>query len=205
MSKPPEEGEIWEWRAFGHLKPDLLEKVRTRPVRMGVLNLPGEDIYLVSPTSDQNLKLRKWREGWVLKFKLLLTTAPRSIELYTETAGWVYGFPISQDLLDQAARLLGTTLPDQSRALTSVGCDELLEALSHSSPPVTSVGVKKIRSQYEFEGGWVELAQVEFPRHKTEAISIHSPDHKVVERILDELEPTDLDVLNYVEACRRWS
>src|ERR1700730_7942310 len=53
MTKPPEEGRIWEWRAFGHLSETLAAKVRAYPVRFS--DLRGDDIYLISPHSDQNV------------------------------------------------------------------------------------------------------------------------------------------------------
>src|SRR4030095_12986916 len=67
MSKSPEEGKIWEWRAFGKLSEALVARVRAHPVRMVLLNIQGEDLYLISPDSDQNVKLRRNVGGWVLK------------------------------------------------------------------------------------------------------------------------------------------
>ena len=78
MTKPSEEGQIWEWRAFGEITDELAAKIRSYPIRLGVSDIDGEDIYLVSPNSDQNVKFRKYPGGWVLKFKLLLQKAVTS-------------------------------------------------------------------------------------------------------------------------------
>ena len=205
MAKNPEEGEIWEWRAFGTPPDKSLEAIRTRPIRMGVKDLPGEDIYLFSSLSDQNVKLRLWRGEWVLKLKLLLTTAPRGIELYSETAGLVYKFPAGADLLTHVTRLLGVKLssaPDLSAPLAS---DQFIQALAEASPPVSTARVVKVRSQFEFNRGWVELADATFPRRRVHSLSIHSATTNGVEEILDEIGPgEELEVMNYVEACRRW-
>jgi hypothetical protein len=55
MSKPPEEGEIWEWRAFGQPSETTLKLILDHPIRMGVKDQQGEDLYLISPISDQNV------------------------------------------------------------------------------------------------------------------------------------------------------
>jgi len=139
----------------------------------------------------------------VLKFKLLLTTTARRIELYTETAGWVYKFPIRPKLLSQAAQLLGTVVPSGPSAKLSA--EELIEALACGTPPIREVRVAKLRSQFQFEGGWVELADARFPSQSVQSLSIHSPKTEVVETILDLLETDpEMEVMNYVEACRRW-
>ena len=205
MAKAPEEGEIWEWRAFGQPSDATLNIICNQPIRMGVKDHPGEDLYLISPTSDQNVKLRQWRDGWVLKFKLLLTTAPHAIELYTETAGWVYRFPIGRKLLNHAAQLLGTKLDHIPKSSTKLSSEEFIDALAHATPPIGEVRVVKVRSQFDFEDGWVELADARFPNRSVQSLSIHSLRTEVVETILDQLGTCpEMEVMNYVEACRRW-
>ncbi|MGH9829498.1 MAG: hypothetical protein ACREDR_40290, partial [Blastocatellia bacterium] len=58
MSKPPEEGRIWEWRAFGSLPRNITAQVEGFPVRAGLNRVPDLDIYLISQTTNQNVKLR---------------------------------------------------------------------------------------------------------------------------------------------------
>ena len=72
MSKPPEEGQIWEWRGFGEVSREIATHVESLPIRNGIRDLPGTDVYLIPPTSEQNVKLRLTDRGWVLKFKRLL-------------------------------------------------------------------------------------------------------------------------------------
>jgi hypothetical protein len=204
MAKAPEEGEIWEWRAFGRVDEKLASQILAHPIRMGIHNHRGIDLYLISEASDQNVKLRKWGAEWLLKLKLLVDKAQRAIELYSESSTTVYGFPISADQLQFAARLLGVhpkTSPDKN----SFTDEEFINALVSSSPPATRVEVSKMRSQFDFDGGWVELAHVTFPAKTVQSLSIHSPDRATVERILDSFEPgAELEAMNYVEACRRW-
>lgn len=205
MTKPPEEGRIWEWRAFGPISAMLAEKVRAYPIRLGLSDLRGEDIYLVAADSDQNVKLRRYANGWVLKLKLLFETKARPFELYNESAEFTYYFPVSCDTLKEAARLLGVTLPGSTASTTSFAEAEFVKALAKSSPPVAESRVSKRRSQYQFENGWLELADVNFETRDTQSLSVHSPDIDVVRRMVDRLQPgTELEPMNYIEACRRW-
>ena len=205
MIKAPEEGRIWEWRAFGHISDRLAAKVHAYPIRMGISGLKGEDIYLISPASDQNVKLRSSAAGTYLKFKLLLETRPGGFELYRESVQYNYPFPISFEVLEEAARLLKVTLPDEALVSTSFSEDDSVGALAVSSPPAVRTDVKKVRSQYQFDGGWIEIGVVEFSRERVQTISIHSQDLESVAQMVEKLEPGDeLEVMNYIEACRRW-
>jgi hypothetical protein len=205
MSKAPEEGKIWEWRAFGRISDEMAAKVRAYPIRLGISNLPVKDVYLISPLSDQNVKLRWYLTGLYLKFKLLLDAKPGQVELYSESIQYTYPFPLSFETLEKAARLLLVTLPDTISAADTFTPDDTLSALAASSPPAVRVNVKKVRSQYQFGGGWIEMADAEYGRNRVQTISIHSEKLELVERMVESLQPGDeLEVMNYVEACRRW-
>jgi len=204
-TKPPEEGEIWEWRAFGRVSASLAALIRAHPVRMGILDHQGEDIYFVSPTSDQNVKLRRWGGRWVLKLKLLLAKADHSMELYSETSNMVFPFPVQASALYRAAQLLDVSLGSSPAEDEMLGDERFIESLVNSDPPARRVDVSKTRSQFDFEGGSVELAEVSFPTAHKQTISIHSTDMESVKKILSILEPgPELEAMNYVEACRRW-
>ena len=205
MIKPPEEGRIWEWRAFGRVSDSLAARVRAYPIRLGISDLRGEDIYLVAPNNDQNVKLRRYSSGWVLKFKFLFETKPGPFEHYDESAEFTYRFPVPQATLKDAARLLGVTLPEAVFQTASFDEERFVNALVESSPAITQTRVSKKRSQYQFEGGWLELADVEFARQRVESVSIHSPQLRVVKEALKRLQPDDeMEAMNYIEACRRW-
>ncbi len=204
MAKAPEEGEIWEWRAFGRVDERLASQVLAHPIRMGVHNHRGTDLYLISEASDQNVKLRKWGAEWLLKLKLLVDKAERAIELYSENSTMVFRFPVTEGELLFAAHLLGVQ-PKTPLDNNSFTDEEFINALVSSSPPAARVEVSKVRSQFDFDGGWVELAHVNFPRKTVQSLSIHSRERETVEKILDSFElGAELDAMNYVEACRRW-
>src|SRR5262245_21147485 len=140
--KAAEEGEIWEWRAFGRIPESLKKKIKSLPVRRDLFgrelaNLYGQDLYLISPTSDQNIKLRKAGEGWFLKFKLLLTTEAHLIELYLESEKKTYQFPLQASIVKETANLLKTTLPPIEIGDEGLEHDPFIEILAQSTPPVS--------------------------------------------------------------------
>jgi len=205
MSKSPEEGKIWEWRAFGTLSDDLVTRVRAYPIRMGIKDIQGEDLYLISPDSDQNVKLRRSPGGWVLKFKLLFDTRTAPIELYSESVEYTYPLPVPLNRVKEAAVLLATGLPRTILGEDQLfDSDKLIKALAGSSPPIVETTVSKIRSQFAFENGWFELAEVDFEQHSTQSISVNSRELDVVKEVTKQIDSGKLEVMNYVEACRRW-
>jgi hypothetical protein len=205
MMKPPEEGEIWEWRAFGRVGDSLAEEVRAYPIRLGVSGIRGDDIYLVAPHSNQNVKLRQYASGWILKLKLLIETLPGAFELYKESGEFTYPFPVSPKALEDAARLLEVEPPKATLTIGSLNEEAFVRALAESSPAVVETRVSKRRSQYQFENGWLELADVTFLTHQVQSISIHSPDIEIVKEMVIRLQPgDDMEPMNYIDACRRW-
>jgi hypothetical protein len=101
--------------------------------------------------------------------------------------------------------LLRVTLPDGASAHGAFTPDDTVRVLAAASPLVVPVKVEKVRSQYQFDDGWIEMADAECGRHRVQTISIHSEKLEVVERMVENLRPGDeLEVMNYVEACRRW-
>jgi len=205
MTKQPEEGKIWEWRAFGALNDTLRETVQAYPIRSGILDHHGEDIYLIAPHSDQNVKLRRNANRWILKLKLLVATRSRPFELYDESADFTYEFPMPLDILKEAARLLEVILPDIALSTEEFPEAEFVKALKNSTPAAADIWVSKTRSQYQFENGWVELADVSFAKRGTQSLSVHSRNLDVVKEMVERLQPGDeMKPMNYIEACRRW-
>jgi hypothetical protein len=212
MIKAPEEGYIWEWRAFGKLNHTLVDKIKAHPVRLddngnSLANILGQDLYFISPDSDHNIKLRKSiGSDWILKFKLLLATEAHSIELYQESDKIIYRFPVRRAVVEETAELLKTTLPEHFPTSGKIDADLLIQILKDSTPQVDNVLVGKIRTQYQLANGWVELADVTFPNHRTQSISLHAFERREVENLLIEYPPGDeLEVMNYLQACRRWA
>jgi len=203
--KLPEEGKIWEWRAFGRPDPEFISRVRALPVRDGLVDHPDEDIYLISPSSDQNVKLRRLGDRWVLKFKELIEKGADSIELYREGMDMVYEAPVTGDVLVAAAVLLRTELPGPLSPTERLDQEQIGALFANSTPPIAILTVPKVRSQFLVVGGWVELADVQFARGAKQTISIHSPERQFVEKNLKLLEPAgELSVMNYIDACRTW-
>jgi len=210
MDKPPEEGRIWEWRAFGSLTEELVKSVNRYPIRSGLQNIAGEDIYFISPTNDQNVKLRRSSTGWVLKFKILLESRPLegiqgNFELYDESLRFTYLLPVGVQPLRDAANLLSVTLPKDLQIKAVYDREDFSAVLARANPAVVSVRVTKRRSQLAFDGGWIELADISFPGRETQSLSLHSPVLEEVTRMAEMIGAIPgLEPMNYVAACRRW-
>jgi hypothetical protein len=205
MTKAPEEGQIWEWRAFGQMSDALIARVRAHPIRMGIKDAAAEDVYLISPGSDQNVKLRQSGGQWVLKFKLLLKKESNGMELYSESSNMIFSFPVGLDRMSMAEKLLAVTLPEAELSVDSFDRERFIDIFKHASPAAKIIEVSKVRSQFDMNIGWIELADMKFPHGQSQSISLHSADMKSVEAMMDELKPdAALEVMNYVEACRRW-
>jgi hypothetical protein len=205
MTKAPEEGKIWEWRAFGQINDRLAAQVTAHPIRLSVSNVRGRDVYFISPTSDQNVKFRPSESGIYLKFKRLLEKRANAFELYYESAQQTFGFPIHRVILKEAARLLETTLPDSINAQEIFTEAEMTHALALATPPIPRIEINKVRSQYRVNHGWIEMAEVEYNGQRTQTVSLHAEHIETVEEMLSQLELNEeLEPMNYVERCRRW-
>ena len=182
----------------------MAEKIRTNPVRFGILDDLYEDSYLISPESNGNVKLRQSAGTWILKLKYLIEAQPGGIELYRENPALVCEFPVTPERIGEAARLLKVGLQDDftgGRYLFTR--EQFLDILSVSNPPVKLVTLPKTRSQFKYDEGWIELASVKFPHGQEQTISVNAYNLSVVQMILQDIKPgPGLRVMNYVDACR---
>lgn len=203
MSKPSEEGKIWEWRAFGRISDELAAKVRAYPIRFR--EVQGDDIYLISPLNDQNVKLRRSAEACVLKLKFLLDASESPFELYREAADFTFPFPVEFSSLQSTADLLEVTLHENRDPDERLTVSQFVRFLTESDPAAVETLVSKKRSQYQFDQGWLELADIRFAKVQTQSISIHSRELQVAKDMVSALGRYEgLEAMNYIEACRRW-
>jgi hypothetical protein len=196
--KPSEEGWFWEWRAFGDVPEEVAARVAAREVR-GAPGVENEDLYLISALTDQNVKLRE--DGGQLKLKPMLARLDDGFELYEETERLVFPMPAAPGAVRMACGLLGVAF----EAARPLALDELLGRLAAEAPEVTAVRVRKRRTQYAAGDGWIELAELEFPRAAVRTLGIQSPRLDLTRALRDEVDPDRaLEPLGYVAACRRW-
>lgn len=196
---------IWEWRAFGRVGPELERWFHSHPIRMGIRGQEGYDEYFISPAGEQNVKIRRYRTGAVLKFKFLLARADDGIELYAENPDYTYRFPVKVEHLQKSARLLGVELGRVEPEPSHLTAERFTERLTRPGLGVSFIGVRKRRWQFLCDGGWLEMADIAIKEHKVQTISAHSPDLDIIQGIKTGLELGDgLEVMNYVMACRRW-
>ena len=197
--KPTEEGWFWEWRTFCVVPDEVADRVRAFELR-GDPVVENADLYLISTLTDQNVKLRE--DGGLLKLKPLLARLDGGFELYEETARLVFEMPAPPDAIRMAGGLLGVAL----EVAAPLGLDDLLARCAADAPEVRAVHVRKRRTQYAARDGWLELAELEFPRETVRSLGIQSRRLDRTRALRDEVDPDGLlEPLGYVAACRRWS
>jgi hypothetical protein len=195
--KPSEEGWFWEWRAFGVVPEPVAARVRAHETR-GEPDVEGDDLYLVSSLTDQNVKLRA--DGGLLKLKPRLAALADGCELFEETARLIWTTPVPAAAVAKAAALLGVAV-DAGEPLDA----ERLRRAFEAAPEVRLVRARKRRTQYAIGEAWVELADVVFPRGAVRTIGVQSPRLDETRRVRDLVDPDGLlSPLGYVDACRRW-
>jgi hypothetical protein len=100
---------------------------------------------------------------------------------------------------------LETAAPGDLGAIQSFGEEGFTRTLFTCRPAIKRVEVSKTRSQFVVLNGWVEVADMIFPRKTTQSVSIHSYQRRAVNETLEDLKIEDgLKVMNYVRACRMW-
>lgn len=194
--KPSEQGLFWEWRAFGAIPDEVLGRVRERPVR-GNPYTYNDDLYFVSDATEQNVKLRNG--GGLLKIKPFYGRLDDGCELYEEAYRLAYALPVTPEAASFAAALLGLDLGADG----PLSRDELVAAMD--APPVSVVRVEKRRTQYADGDGWIEIAEIEFPRATVASLGVQSTSLAETRRVRDAVDPDRLlHPMCYVGACRRW-
>jgi exopolyphosphatase / guanosine-5'-triphosphate,3'-diphosphate pyrophosphatase len=150
-ARPPMEHIVprWEWRAFGQdfgaaeqrfadLTPDRVQS--------------SEEIYLVAPGSDANVKIR----DQLLDIKQLEHVNVDGLEQWRPVLK--EPFPLTASTVAQVRDSLGlSTRPPTGESLSQ---DELLTALAPKGGPVRAVKVSKTRSRYRAHGCLAELTNV---------------------------------------------
>ncbi len=197
-------GEHWEWRAFGPLSPDLLERILALPA------IPPDpwqvtDRYLYTPGCTVNVKLRAEE----LKLKRCLGD-DGELERWLEDPGEVFPCPLAPAALRQTAEALGVALarwPERP-----VDQAALLALLRQAQPAVQTVEVRKTRHLRALalpDAGsevLVELAQISAPQAIL-SVALEHPQSEPVRRARARLglHRTSLVPMSYLHALAWWA
>ena len=198
-------GDHWEWRGFGQALSEFQHWFRDLPPLYSPRQqLPTEDIYLWTPASVHNVKLR----GDALKFKRFLAREGPYERWLEDERDWL-PFPLSPHHLRTLARLLGIHLPQApDRAIDR---DVLLQLLARAHPPVHQVTVLKRRRLARWPHSTSEEVIVEWTHIlrpvAVETVALEHPSLPVLRNAHIRLEPllgAGLEAMNYLQAIGRW-
>jgi exopolyphosphatase/guanosine-5'-triphosphate,3'-diphosphate pyrophosphatase len=169
----------WEWRTFGQDFGAAEPRFATL-VAETVQN--SEEIYLVSPSSDANVKIR----NGMVDIKLLERVDANGLEQWRPTLK--EPFPLADSALAQVRAALGLpAAPPRAEGRSLAG---LLAALAPSGGPVRVVTVRKTRSRFHVHGCVAELADVIADGKKVRTVAIEDADPA---RVVAAVRATELD------------
>jgi hypothetical protein len=198
-AKPSEAGLFWEWRTFGTI-PDRIVRALSRCEVRGRAGIENEDLYFVSGLTEQNVKLRTGAS--VFKLKPLLVGLEDGLELYEESDRWIWEMPVAPEGVAAAASLLGVSLETSE----PWSADRIRAAFKVRGGVISTILVRKKRTQYVYGGGWAEMAELEFPGGAVRTLGLQSRSLGETRRMRDMLDADrTLVPMNYVAACRKYT
>ena len=155
----------WEWRTFG-------QDFGAAEARFATLDAEtvqnSEEIYLVSTSSDANVKIR----DDMVDIKLLEHVDANGLEQWRPTLK--EPFPLADSALAQVRAALGLpAAPPRAEGRSLAG---LLAALAPSGGPVRVVTVRKSRARFRVHGCVAELADVIADGTKVRTVAIEDAD-----------------------------
>jgi exopolyphosphatase/guanosine-5'-triphosphate,3'-diphosphate pyrophosphatase len=155
----------WEWRTFGH---DFAAAEPRLAALAAETVQKSEEIYLLSTSSDANVKIR---DGLV-DIKLLERVDANGLEQWRPALK--EPFPLAHSALAQVRAALG--LPAASARDEGRSLDGLLTGLTPSGGPVRVVNVRKTRTRFHVHGCVAELTDVVADGTEVRTVAIEDAD-----------------------------
>jgi len=201
----------WEWRAFGSVSPQFIQKFSSLPVFFEPHTVKDE--YLWIPGLEVNAKFRTGAEGG-LKFKRL-KQKENQLEKWEENPAEIFDFPLEPQAWNTLSRSLqpaGITLPDYPAE--PPGRAELKKILEDAGCSI--ITVRKERETRRWNGVLIEKALITEPQ-KVVSIGLENLPEENAPLTDDEAKNTiisaikyfhladeALRVMNYMEAVKIW-
>jgi hypothetical protein len=182
----------WEWRAFGQ----GFGAAEGRILAVAGEERRTEEIYLISPWSDLNVKIRDGH----LDVKSLVRTNASGLEQWQ---------PVLKEKFPIGASTVAALLVDWHMEPTPIASDRkfsqirLLSLLGDVAPEIAIIPVAKRRRTGELSGCVIEIGWLEAEGQLMETLAIESEDATRVTALLEMLGLDALDNVNSVSELRR--
>lgn len=178
----------WEWRTFGDSFGNEDDRFAALPPG-GVQE--SDEIYFLSPTGDQNVKVR----DRLMDIKALEKVNPDGLEQWKPVMK--ASFPLAAAEVEKVFRTLGVAPPALARADYSL--EQFVKELAEPGHGLRVVEVHKKRTRYKIDGCMSEMTEVTADGRQTRTVAIESEDPA---RVIATVRKLGLDVFENINYPR---
>ena len=183
-----------EFRVFGQGIIDIIKPAMWKAqAKLFKARQSGETYILSRHTNEANVKIR---DG-LLDIKTKVGETESGYEIFQPRGK--FQFPVKRDEL---ATILENLQAEVELTQDSYTFDEFLELIKNSDD-LTSVNVYKERYGFSVDGVICEYAKILFNGAMIETACVESEDYAAMEQVIDKLEISGLENVNYLKAAKR--
>ncbi len=183
-----------EFRVFGQGIIDIIKPAMWKAqAKLFKARQSGETYILSRHTNEANVKVR---DG-LLDIKTKVGETESGYEIFQPRGK--FQFPVKRNEL---ATILENLQAEVELTQDSYTFDEFLELIKNSDD-LTSVNVYKERYGFSVDGVICEYAKILFNGAMIETACVESEDYAAMEQVIDKLEISGLENVNYLKAAKR--
>jgi len=183
-----------EFRVFGQGILDIVKPAMWKAqATLFKVRQSGETYILSKHTNEANVKIR---DG-LLDIKLKVGETESGYEIFQPSGK--FQFPVKQDEL---ATILENLQAKVDLSQDTYTFDEFLELLK-TTDDIVSVAVHKERYGFSVDGVICEYGKILFNGAMVETTCVESEDYAAMEQVIDKLEISGFENVNYLKAAKR--
>ena len=183
-----------EFRVFGQGILDIVKPAMWKAqATLFKVRQSGETYILSRHTNEANVKIR---DG-LLDIKLKVGETESGYEIFQPSGK--FQFPVKQDEL---ATILDNLQAKVDLSQNTYTFDEFIELLK-TTDDVVSVAVHKERYGFSVDGVICEYGKILFNGAMVETTCVESEDYAAMEQVIDKLEISGFENVNYLKAAKR--
>lgn len=183
-----------EFRVFGQGIIDVVQPAMWKAQATLFKIRHSDETYVLSRhTNDANVKIR---DG-LLDIKTKLGETDKGYEIFQPRGK--FQFPVKKDAL---AVILGNLQVNVELSQNNYSFDAFL-SLIKTTDDLVSVGVHKERYGFSVDGVICEYGRILFNGAMVETNCVESEDYGAMEKVIDKLEISGFENVNYVRAAKR--
>ena len=183
-----------EFRVFGQGILDIVKPAMWKAqATLFKVRQSGETYILSRHTNEANVKIR---DG-LLDIKLKVGETESGYEIFQPSGK--FKFPVKQDEL---ATILENLQAKVDLSQDTYTFDEFIELLK-TTDDIVSVAVHKERYGFSVDGVICEYGKILFNGAMVETTCVESEDYAAMEQVIDKLEISGFENVNYLKAAKR--